>query len=218
METRQTYDAITAVYASMNAAVDPEVLRDLEMLRATAPAGSLVADVGCGPGHELRQLRQHGFRAVGLDLSMGQLRAAGPPAVAQADMCHLPLRTGSVDVVWCQAALLHIPHDRVPAVLAEFGRVVRHSGLLFLNVAEGDGKGWEVAVNYGSTRRRWFTLHRVPTLSRLLADVGFAVRDVRRIPTGRGWLSLHCRQVGPRPPGQAVGNGNDWGGAGVPRQ
>lgn len=63
----------------------------------------------------------------------------------------------------------HIPHASVPAVLDEFARVVRADGALFLDVAEGDGEGWEVASNYRSARRRRFTFHRTHTLAELLA-------------------------------------------------
>lgn len=194
-ETQQTYDAITAEYARVNSPANPDVLEDLRSLTAILPAGSVVADVGCGPGHELTLLRQRGFRAIGFDLSAGQLRTGGLAGVAQADMRHLPLLSSSVDAVWCLAALLHIPHHEVPVVLAEFARVVRPAGALFLNVAEGDGEGWEVASNYGSTRRRWFTFHRAPTLTALLSTAGFEVRKVRHISRGRGWLSLHCQHV-----------------------
>jgi len=194
VETQQTYDAITAEYARVNAPADPEVLKDVATLKANLPHGSLVTDIGCGPGFELRLLRQHGFRAVGLDLSIGQLRTGGQPGVAQGDMRRIPLRTRSVDAVWCHAALLHIPHAAVPAVLDEFGRVIRAGGVLFLTVADGDGEGWEVAANYRSTRRRWFTFHRAQPLTELLAAAGFEVYEQRHIDTGRGWLSLHCRR------------------------
>jgi SAM-dependent methyltransferase len=207
LETQQTYDAITAEYARANAPADPEVLKDVDSLAAKLPSGSLVADVGCGPGYELRLLRERGLRAVGLDLSIGQLRTGLLPGVAQADMRQLPLRAGSVDAVWCQAALLHIPHATVPLVLGEFARVVRPGGVLVLNVAEGDGEGWEVAVHYRSARRRWFTLHRAQALTDLLTTVGFEVYDKRHITTGRGWMSLHCRRTQPAGAGPGPGAG-----------
>jgi SAM-dependent methyltransferase len=194
-ETKLTYDVITAEYARLNSTIDPQVLEDVSSLTARLPPGSLVADVGCGPGHEIALLREQGCRVIGLDLSIGQLRTGGLPGVAQADMRHLPLRTGSVDAVWCHAALLHIPREGVPAVLGEFARVVRVGGQLFLNVAEGDGEGWEVASNYGSTLRRWFTFHRLPGLTTLLTVAGFEVHQVRKISSGRGWLSLHSHRI-----------------------
>jgi len=107
----------------------------------------------------------------------------------------LPVRTASVDAVWCQAALLHLPREMVPAVLDEFARVVRADGWLFLGVAEGDGEGWEVAANYGSQRCRWFTYHREPELTRALAAAGFTVYETRRARVYRDWLSLDARRA-----------------------
>lgn len=198
LETRRTYDEITAEYARRNSSVDQRLRDDVRSLTVSLPPGSVVADVGCGPGQEVTLLREHGFRVVGLDFSLGQLRTGGLPGVAQADMRHLPLRTGSLDAVWCQAALLHIPRHDVPDVLAEFARVVRADGALFLSVAEGDDERWEAADRYGSAHRRWFTYHRLPELTALLDVAGFEVRQVGRVPAHRDWLSLHCRRVATR--------------------
>jgi SAM-dependent methyltransferase len=192
-ETRRTYDAITETYARFTDGDGrPPLFSGVDRL----PVGSLIADVGCGPGRDLARLRAQGLRAVGFDLSLGQLRTSGLAGVAQADMRFLPLRPGALDAVWCQAALLHIPRAYVPGVLAELGRVLRPGGELFLNVAEGDGEGWEVAANYESDRRRWFTYHRSDTLTALLATAGFTVTEVEHDPAGRGWLSLHARRAG----------------------
>jgi SAM-dependent methyltransferase len=196
-ETQETYDVIAAEYARRNATVDPQGLDDAGALAARLPPGSLVVDAGCGPGREIALLREHGLRVIGLDMSGGQLRAGGLSGVAQADMRRLPVRAGSVDAVWCRAALLHVARDDVRAVLDEFARVVRPRGELCLAVAEGDGEGWEVAWNYGSERRRWFTFHREPALTALLTAAGFEVHEVRRYRASREWLSLHARRVSP---------------------
>ena len=110
-------------------------------------------------------------------------------------MRQLPLRTGAVGGVWCQAALLHLPRALVPAVLGEFARAVRPGGQLYLAVAEGDGEAWEVATNDGADRRRWFTYHREPELTGLLDDAGFVVRAVRRNHAHRDWLRLQATRV-----------------------
>lgn len=193
-ETQRTYDRIAGTYAQVNSAVYPALAAAAVALTAGLAPGSVVVDVGCGPGRETGYLRSLGFRAFGVDRSFGQLQAAGGGlgGVVQGDMRWLPFRTSSVDAIWCQAALLHIPRVEVPAVLAEFARVVRGGGRLYLSVAEGDGEGFEVAANYGSSERRWFTNHREPALSRLLAEVGFVVDQVSRSHSHRDWLSLHA--------------------------
>jgi SAM-dependent methyltransferase len=195
-ETLETYDLITAEYARRNAAVWPDLADHISVLTASVPPGGVVADVGCGAGRDIALIRARGFRVIGIDRSLGQLRTSGLRGVAQADMRQLPLRAGSVDAIWCQAALLHIPSTSVPEVLAEFARAVRPGGGLYLSVVEGDGEGLQVASRYGSDRRRWFTLHREPDLTAMLAGAGFAVHHVRRSRDRGTWLSVHARRNG----------------------
>ncbi|MHB1593345.1 MAG: class I SAM-dependent methyltransferase [Streptosporangiaceae bacterium] len=189
-ETRRTYDLIAAEFAERNSVAPPEVAARIDELAAGLTAGSRVADVGCGPGRDVVLLRARGLRVVGVDLSVGQLRARQVSGLVQADMCRLPLRDDSVDAIWCQAALLHLRRAAVPDALAEFARTVRHGGTLSMSVAEGDGEGFGVASSYASGRRRWFTLHREPSLTALLGAAGFRVRHVHRDRAHRDWLSV----------------------------
>jgi SAM-dependent methyltransferase len=195
-ETRGTYDLITTEYATQKAAAWPELVDNINVLTASLAPGGVVADIGCGPGRDIALLRADGFRVIGIDLSFGQLCTSGLTDLVQADMRRLPLRCGSVDAIWCHAALLHIPRPVVPAVLAEFASAARPDGALFLGVAEGDGEGFEVASNYGSERRRWFTKHRAADLTAMLAAAGFAVHRIRRDHGLTGWLSIHAQKVG----------------------
>lgn len=194
-ETQETYDLITAEYARRNATAWSNLADHISILTASLPPGGVVADVGCGPGRDIALLRAQGFRVIGIDLSLGQLRTNGSPGVVQADMRQLPLRAGSADAIWCQAALLHIPRAAVPAVLAEFARAVRPGGELYVSVTEGDSEGFEAASKYGSKRRRWFTMHREPDLTALLAGAGFAVHLMRRDRAQQAWLSIHARRI-----------------------
>ncbi|MEU4781799.1 class I SAM-dependent methyltransferase [Micromonospora sp. NPDC023633] len=195
IETQQTYDVIASTYTRVNSAVDSRLLEDIALLTARLSPGATVADVGCGPGREIALLQEHGLRVIGLDLSFGQLRTGGQPGVAQADMRRLPLQSDSVDAIWCQAALLHVPHREVPAVLDQFARTLRLGGQLYLNVTEGDGEGWEIASNYGSDRRRWFTFHQLSGLTGLLTAAGFEVHHVTRTQASRTWLAVHAHRV-----------------------
>ena len=80
-ETHETYEWIAAEYARRNSSPAPELLAAVAAMSADLPAGSLVVDVGCGPGREIRLLREQGLRVVGLDLSMAQLRAGSQSGV-----------------------------------------------------------------------------------------------------------------------------------------
>jgi hypothetical protein len=74
-ETRQTYDLIAAEFARRNPVAAAEVAGRLDELAASVPAGSVVADIGCGPGRDVMMLRARGLHAAGIDLSLG---SSGP--------------------------------------------------------------------------------------------------------------------------------------------
>jgi SAM-dependent methyltransferase len=77
-----------------------EAEQAVNLLRRVAPVvDGPVLDLACGAGRHLRALRQAGFEAVGLDLSMTLLRsarAANPDSpVVRGDMRELPFRDAS---------------------------------------------------------------------------------------------------------------------------
>lgn len=74
-ETRQTYDQIACEFARQTSVAAAEVAERLDELAASVPAGSVVADIGFGPGRDVMMLRARGLRVAGIDLSLGQLRA-----------------------------------------------------------------------------------------------------------------------------------------------
>jgi SAM-dependent methyltransferase len=74
---------------------------DLIVAHAADRAGGRALDLACGAGRHVERLRESGFRAFGLDLSLPLLRRAraeGVPAI-RADMRVLPVTSGSLDLV-----------------------------------------------------------------------------------------------------------------------
>jgi ubiquinone/menaquinone biosynthesis C-methylase UbiE len=103
---------------------------------AVAPAGALVLEVGCGPGHlSIRLARRHGLVVTGLDLDPAMIerarananRAGGGddrrPSFHVGDVASLPFPDESFDLV---VSKLSMHHWADPAAgLAEIGRVLR---------------------------------------------------------------------------------------------
>lgn len=193
--TRATYDAIGDAYAEANREMPESVVLAMERFFASLPVASpLVADVGCGTGRDLAELRARGAEAFGFDLSTGMLRAAGQEGLVQADMTMLPIRSDSLDGVWCAAAFLHVPRELCLRALADFRRVLRPGGVLHLAVSEGAGEGFEPDA-YGSSRERWFVHHSRDELVGRLVGLGLEVTSVTRSESRRTWLTIGATLV-----------------------
>jgi SAM-dependent methyltransferase len=111
---------------------------DVVARAAGASPGWRILDVGCGAGRHLRALRASGFRVFGVDLSAVLIRDARDAGlnVARADMRRLPFRDRAFDLVTCfftSFGYFDTVEEDV-AALAEFRRLARPSGFLFLDL------------------------------------------------------------------------------------
>ncbi|GAB6112674.1 hypothetical protein JCM14713_24320 [Desulfomicrobium salsuginis] len=103
------------------------------MLQLARPApGSRALDAGCGCGTTLGLLLERGARVFGLDLNSAFLResAGDGRAVARADLAHLPMADGSLDLIVCECTWNLTDKEQV---LAEFFRILRPGGVLALS-------------------------------------------------------------------------------------
>jgi SAM-dependent methyltransferase len=91
-------------------------------------AGQTIVDLGCGPGHYTRALRDRGATVIPVDNDPAEMALeGGPPEDALlADAGALPLPDASVDGAFCSNLLEHTP-DAEP-VIAEIERVLRPGG------------------------------------------------------------------------------------------
>lgn len=93
--------------------------------------GSPVVDLACGTGDLCRDLVRAGYRAVGIDLSLGMLvNARTPSPLVQGDALYLPLPDAAVAGVVSGFALRNFVE--LPPVFAELARVVRPGGRIAL--------------------------------------------------------------------------------------
>ena len=189
--TVAAYDQIAVAYAARWIASATAVNGLLGQFTAILPAGSIVVDLGCGPGRDTRLLRSAGFQAVGLDLSAGmlhQVRLHGPAPLVRADLGELPFHRGVVDGAWACASLLHIPKADVASVLDGIHRMLRPGGWLALILRQGDGEGWTSSRG----ARRYFAWWQSAELDDALHAAGFDLAVTATVPDqlgrARPWL------------------------------
>ena len=183
-DTRSSYDIDASAYTEkVRGLLDgrPYLRASLSLFAELVrdAGGGLVADVGCGPGYVTRLLRDLGVDAFGIDLSPEMV------AVARREypdlrfdvgtMTDLDLADDSVTGVLAFWSVIHVPDHAVPAVFAQFHRVL-HSGCpLLVGFHVGDGtrhtsEGYSGrSINVDSHRRR------PDEVARWLREAGFTI-------------------------------------------
>lgn len=181
--TRAFYDAIADDYADHFRdahAADPMDRAVLTVYAELVGTGGRVADLGCGPGGITGLLASLGLSVSGLDLSESMLAIARRenPGIRFERGSMLKLEghaDGSLDGVVSWYSSIHTPADELPALFAEFHRVLIPGGHLLLAFQVGDeprhlDRPWGHPVALDFQRRR------PERMAELLAAAGFDVR------------------------------------------
>ena len=142
---RESYDRVADEYARrMFSELDNKPL-DRELLTRLAGAvngNGEICDLGCGPGHIARFLRDRGANVFGLDLSPGMLdearRLSPEIPFRQGNMLALDLPDASLAGISAFYAIVHLPPGAVPQAFREMARVLKPRGLLLLSFHIGE--------------------------------------------------------------------------------
>ncbi|MGW1171018.1 class I SAM-dependent methyltransferase [Streptomyces sp. NPDC002550] len=179
--TRTFYDTVAEDYADhfRNPLADRPLERALlaAFAELVGPAGP-VADLGCGPGAVTAHLASLGLTVFGLDLSESMLAIARReyPALRfeQGSMLELPYADGALAGAVSWYSSIHTPVDELPALFAEFHRVLAPGGRLLLAFQAGD-EALRLAEPWGHPVTLDFERRRPEFMTELLTDGGFAL-------------------------------------------
>jgi SAM-dependent methyltransferase len=183
---RKGYDDIGARYHDWSHD-DPVRLRFVgEALDRLRP-GSVVVDLGCGPGDPATRMLAEQHIVLGVDLSLTQLRLArelAPRAsVVAADITRFTLAPASVDAVVSFFALGHVPPAAHAPLIAEIARWLRPGGFLLtsapLHAGEDVEDGWlGVPMYFGGIGEDAMTL--------AVRDAGLSLVSAERVAQDEG--------------------------------
>ena len=184
-QVRQDYDRIAAEYASRLFHELDGKPKDRELLlrfAALAGDGGKVCDMGCGPGHVARFLRDNGYQQVsGLDLSPAMIehaRRLNPDIeFEEGNMLSLPMADGSLAGLTAFYAIVNIPEESLPTAFREMTRVLQPGGLLLLAFHVG-GEVLRPEELFGAKIAIEFYHFDRGLIEGLLEQAGFRIEEV----------------------------------------
>jgi ubiquinone/menaquinone biosynthesis C-methylase UbiE len=181
---RESYDRLAEEYTRRIADELQHKPLDRELLdrfaKETRGRGD-VCDMGCGPGHVARYLRDAGASVFGLDLSPGMLEQARKlnPDISfrEGNMLALDIPDGTLAGVTAFYAIVNIPRKSVPLVLSEIRRVLQSSGLLLLAFHTGNEVLHEEEL-WGQRISMDFLLFQPSEIGLDLEKAGFTIEEI----------------------------------------
>lgn len=142
---RRSYDAVAEEYAARlhdELAGKPLDRALLASLLEQTEAGTVVADLGCGPGHVAAWLAGKGARTVAIDLLAGMIEAGrrrfADVEFREGDLLELPAKDGEFGSAVAFYTIIHLDPVDLHRAFEEAGRVLRPSGLLLLSFHIGE--------------------------------------------------------------------------------
>lgn len=181
---RKSYDRLAEEYAHrfvtelQGKPLDRELLR--RFAREIAYLGE-ACDMGCGPGHIARYLRDAGTAVFGLDISPRMLEEARKlnPDICfrQGNMMALDLPDGALAGIVAFYAIVNTPKESLTSVFREMERSLQPGGLLLLAFHTGDETVRLPELWCQPISMDWFFFPTAEVQS-FLAMAGFAIEDV----------------------------------------
>ena len=155
------------------------VARWLTGFAGRLPPHARVLDLGCGAGTPHTAFLAQRFRAVGVDISPGQLEMATARVPSAhfilADMSSLHFPPASFDGITAIYSLIHVPRVEQPQLLTAIRRWLKPNGTAFLVLGANDTPSGEETDWFGAPML--WSHYDAETNLRMINNAGFIVLE-----------------------------------------
>lgn len=155
------------------------------------PEGAYIVDFGCGPGRDTKYFLEKGFRVDAFDGSEEFCKIASKNTGIEVKQCLFEdFEADEIyDGIWACSSILHLPKEKLRAVVPAMVRAVKDGGYIYTSFKYGEFEG--------ERHGRYFTDFTEESFRDFLKDVdGVEIVDLwvtSDVRPGRGderWLNL----------------------------
>lgn len=161
----------------------------IDFNRIPMDSGSRILDIGCGSGrHTGEAYRCRDAFVIGADLAMDNVmetrsrlqfhdrleeHGGGAWQLNMADICHLPYKPQTFDLVICSEVMEHIPNEK--QAVSELARILKPGKHLALSVPRylPERLCWMLSHEYHKANQGHIRIYRREEIIRLLEGAGF---------------------------------------------
>ena len=170
------YNTLAAKYLTTRTE-DSEDVQLLQEFVHRLPKGAEILDAGCGAGVPVARYLSQFFDVTGVDFAEEQIRLARQ-LVPQAhflcqDITQLTLAENSFDAICSYYAIIHIPRREHQALVLNFHRMLKPSGLVLLCLGADDLEK-DIEEDYLGARMYW-SHYDAETNLNMVKECGFDI-------------------------------------------
>lgn len=193
-KTKSTYSEIHKSYLERTAiTINKDTVSNMDEF-VKRIKGNLILDIGCAGGNESKYFQERGKDVTGIDFTpefISEAKKTCPKCnFLEMDMMKLEFEDNHFDGIWANASFLHIPKDHAKQTLEGFSRVLKHGGLIFISVFDGESDGYRKNSKQGWNDRH-FSDYDTNEIKELLQAAKFENIDISTNSTDVA-LGMHC--------------------------
>ncbi len=159
--------------------------------------GNILYDLGCGPGRDLAFFSSKGFKAVGVDSSIGMINLCKKQGleVIHNDFIGINFEPNSVDAFWAYTSHTIINKEIFYKLLEKYSKALKpNTGILGLGMIEGTFEGWKQDNKYEG-KKRFVARYTYEELRQILLKFFGTVEIEQLIVDNKTYLHCLCKNT-----------------------